>query len=217
MASLVDLIKNNPAHAAVIEGELRVKNAVMATPVVDFNQRLVKGLVSTPDVDQDDEVVQCANLETDYFPISVKAVYVDHDYTKAVGTCRALSVRGDCLYAVTHVPPTSLGDDILTMVENEVIRHFSIGARATDYGPPTADEIAKYGPHRCNIRKGRLIEYSFTSMPANQNAMIELVTKSAIKRANAVVFGFPDTPERKFFPTTGPAKIERPAVVFIDD
>ena len=201
----LERLASNPAHKSMIgDGRLITKSAVIATPVVDRNQRLVKGIISTPDVDQDNEVVQCANLDTSYFPENIKTVYIDHDYERypmGVGVCRAMSVTGDRLYASTYVMPTALGDDLLTAIEHEAIRHYSIGAKVFDAGPPTGDEVARYGIHKCNVRKGMLIEYSFTAMPTNPNAMIELVSKSMIRRDNAVALGLDDTPTRKFWPT----------------
>jgi hypothetical protein len=219
----IDRIKNNPAHReAVGDGLVVVKSATIATPYIDHDQRLVKGIISTPNVDEDNEVVQCNQLSDGYFPTNVKTVYIDHDYKTyplGVGVCRSMAVRGENLYAQTYILPTSLGDDLMVAIEHEAVRHFSIGARATDYGPPTEDEIAKYGPHKCNIRKGKLIEYSFTAMPANANAMMELVSKSMIRRDNAVALGLPDTPVRKYFPTLGDADIVRakvPKVIEVD-
>lgn len=209
----LDLLKTNAAHAATIAGgKLVCKSSFIDAPSIDFDQRLVKGIISAATVDEEGEVVQCHRLNLDYFPHSTKCVYLDHDYVRyptGVGVCRSLAVRGESLFAITYIQPTQIGDDLMVAIECGALRHFSIGARATDFGPPTTEEVLKYGAHSCNIRGGSLIEYSFTAMPANRTALIEAVSKSLIRRESAVAFGLDDTAARKFYPTRGPAEISR--------
>lgn len=207
MSAITDAIKRfHEAHGFQAgEGEIKVKQTTIKTPAIDKEQRLVKGLVSVAVPDMDDEVVLAARLDTSYFPERVKAVYYNHNYNDLpVGTCRRLGVRTDekALFATTYILPGARGDDLLTCLESGAINGFSIGFRADEFGPPTPEETKEYGSHTTIVRRGLLIEYSITPMPACPDALVDLVSKAKIHRSNAVFFGLPDTPARKFFPTT---------------
>jgi hypothetical protein len=175
-----------------------VKHAVFkAAPTIDREQRLVKGVVTTTAIDLDDEVVVPSGLDLSYFPKQVAAVYLDHLYARengpaAVGTCRRLSRTkdGDGLWAQTYILPTALGDEILTAIEAGALGGLSIGAKAIEAGPPTDEERERYGDRvKSVLRRGLLLEYSFTSMPCNPDALLELEQKGKIRKSTAVLFG----------------------------
>jgi HK97 family phage prohead protease len=192
------LTKNDTAPE--IEGSWVVKSATFDGEI-DRDERLVKGIVSVAVPDMDGEVVVPAGLDMTYFPDRVKGVFIDHNYRELpVGTCRNLSLKrgGSVLYSTTYILPGSRGDDLLTAIEHGALSGLSIGAKATDFGKPTSDEVRKYGQHDSIVRKAKLIEYSFVAHPCNQDAMIDLVSKSLIRRDSAVAFGLNDTPKRRY-------------------
>ena len=160
-----------------------VTKSMHFTPTVDRKNRLVKGLVSTSSLDLDGEVV-LQNFDTSYFPEQVKAVYLDHQYVipgqvAAVGTCRSLSKRGDGLFAVTHVRDTPLGNDVLDAIEEGALGGFSIGFQVKEGGPATEEERELLGLSESTnvIRAAKLLEYSFTSMPANADALMKMLPR----------------------------------------
>lgn len=213
-AEIVRRLKASPNFPDDQGGEVRAKAALLTSPSIDREARLVKGLVSVAVPDMDREVVVPSGLDTSYFPDKVKAVYLNHDYNALpVGACRRLQVKdgGRSLYAATYVARSALGDDLLTAIEDGIINGFSVGFIATDYGPPTSEETKSYGMCDNVIRKGRLIEYSITPMPACPDALVEMVSKGMIHRSSAVAFGLDDTPVRKVFPVRGAAKVWRVA------
>lgn len=185
-----------------IEGDWVVKSASFDGEV-DHDKRIVKGIMAAAVPDMDGEVVVPSGLDTSYFPDRVKGVFIDHNYSELpVGACRNLSTKrgGSVIYSTTYVLPGPRGDDLLTAIHHGALSGLSLGAKAVDYGKPTSDEVKKYGPHNSIVRKARLIEYSFVAHPCNQDAMIDLVSKSLIRRDSAVSFGLHDTPTRKWWP-----------------
>lgn len=194
------------------DGVAGIKAAPMKTPQVDHENRLVKGMVTTTDVDMDSEVV-LPNFDTSYFPDSVKAVYLDHQYevpgtVAAVGVCRNFSVRPNGAYAVTYIRKTGLGDDILAAIDCGALGGQSIGFRVLESSEPTTDELAEYGAEvKSVVRHSKLLEFSLVSMPCNSGAMLDLekmVADGQIRRKSAVLMGLPTTPDRKFFDTGRP-------------
>lgn len=98
----------------------------------------------------------------------------------------------------------------------------SIGFQRIEGGKPTADEVKRYtrGGREPSMvaRSWEWIELSFTGMPANPDAqsrgfedakaamLDELVSKGRVARALGVALGLPDTPERRVYPVTEPAR-----------
>ncbi|REK40873.1 MAG: hypothetical protein DWQ20_00665 [Actinobacteria bacterium] len=189
-----------------------VRGAVVKSRAVNRDNRLIKGIVTTTDVDEEGEVILAQKFDRSYFPDRVKTVYIDHKYdslTGAVGVCRHLAARGNGLFSVTYITERPIGEDLLTAVEEEVISGLSIGFAVHEAGPPTSEEKALYGDARGVIRKGKLLEYSFTANPCNPMASIvpddvksgldALVTKGKILRSSAVAFGLREA-ERRVVP-----------------
>jgi HK97 family phage prohead protease len=207
---IIDRLKASPNFPDTDDGEVRAKATILKSPSIDRATRLVKGLVSVAVPDMDSEVVLPMGLDRSYFPDKVKAVYYGHNYHEPpVGACRSMSVKdnGRSLYASTYILPGARGDDLMTAIEAGAINGFSVGFVATEFGPPSPEETKAYGVCETVIRKGRLIEYSITPMPACPDALVEMVSKGAIHRSSAVAFGMPDTPQRKVFPVRGPARV----------
>jgi HK97 family phage prohead protease len=190
------------------QGARRKTFAMAERPKIDRNTRTIPySCISRAVVDMDDEVVLPGGLDTSYFPERIRAVYVNHDYDKIpVGSCTDLQTReqGRSMFAQTYIAPGPVGDDLLTAIEAGAMGGYSVGFKMLDFGPPTREEIAKYGPHKIIMRRGQLIEYSFVAMPCCPDALINLVGKGYIRRENAVRFGMPDTAKRVFHATTTP-------------
>lgn len=168
---------------------------------IDRDQRIVKGIVTTDSPDLDDEVVVPDGLDMSYFPGRVKAVYLNHNYSDLpVATCRRLVKADRGMYCSTFITKRGIGDDLLTAIEEEAVRGFSIGFKVLEATSPSPEEQRRYGAAVDTvIRRAKLLEYSIVSMPANPDALMSLVGKSKIRRASAVAFGMPDSAERKMF------------------
>lgn len=190
-------------HKAFVgDDAFKIKQGIIKTPNIDRNKRLVSGTVSATVPDMDGEVVLAAGMDMSYFPKSVKAVYFNHNYSDMpVGSCRHITVRGggSSLFATTYILDNERGNDLLTAMEGGAVNGFSIGFKATEYGPPSMEETMKYGDCHTIIREGVLIEYSITAMPSCPAALVDMVSKGMIHRTSAVAFGLQDSPNRKVF------------------
>jgi len=203
MICFAEQIKQHHASTAAIgDGDevLSVKS-ILTDVSIDRAQRIVKGIVTTDSPDLDDEVVLPDGLDTSYFPGQVKAVYLNHNYNDLpVGTCRRMFRSGNGYICQTFITRRGIGDDLITAIEDESIRGFSIGFKVLEATAPTPEEQRRYGAAVDTvIRKAKLLEYSIVSMPANPDAIMQLAFKGKIRRSSAIAFGVPDSPERKFF------------------
>ena len=150
-------------------------------PTIDMENRLVRGLVSTESQDLDGEVVLQNGFDFSFFDKRVQSVYLDHIYTSGPGSdrvapvavCRNLKQTREGLLALTYIRDTTLGDDILSAMQDGALGGFSIGFKAHDVGPATDEEQdrLKVGAGTTVIRQSQLLEYSLTAMPANPDAL----------------------------------------------
>lgn len=163
------------------EGEVAAKRATIKSPTVDWDNRLVQGIITTENIDLDGEVVVQSGIDTAYFlgadaESGVRTVYLDHNYSRPIGTCRNLKMTKDGMYASTYISKTALGEEVLTLIDEGIIRGQSIGYRRMDSSDPDHAEAQKYGMGCDRVtRKSQLLEYSMTSMPCNPDAMLDQV------------------------------------------
>jgi HK97 family phage prohead protease len=211
----------------VADGQLHAKAAELIGRSINRDTRLVNGTVTTTDVGIDGLIVPASSLDTRYFwsdeakRKGVRSVYYGHDYTRfPIGTCHRLTIEGESMYCSTFITRTGIGDDLLTMMEEGSINGISSGFRTFEWSPPTPDERREWRVDDDEedvmvIRRALMLEYSIVAMPALPEATIErMVSRGRIRRDSAVAFGLPDTPRRRFYPASGPARVER--VVTLD-
>jgi len=190
---------------------------------IDHDQRLVKGIIAADVIDLEREVIIPKGLRYGpghYFMGTTKAVYLDHSWADKnapasermpVAVCRRIEDQGDHLFAQTRITKLTIGDEILTLIEEEALRGLSVGVIGDDEGPPTSYELKRYGDTCQNvIRTGDMLEYSIVSMPCNPSAVLKCLTENRIRRATASIFmpGEVST-VRKSYPVSGPAKVEK--------
>ncbi len=165
------------------------KRAQIATPVVDFDQRLIKGIVSCESVDMQGDVVIQKGIDTSYFAgpdesdLGVRTVYFDHDYSRPIGKNVRLSVNGGQMFATTYITKLPEGDDILTLVDEGIIRGLSIGFRVLEARNASHMDQKSYG-EGCQrvIEKALMLEYSITPQPCNPDAILTMATMVSQKR-----------------------------------
>jgi len=190
------------------------KGMILKEPKVNHEARMVSGIITTTDPDMENEVVVTSGLDYSYLD-KFKTVYLGHDYEKPIGSMRRIKKVPDTrnptgLWASTYITSTALGEDVLTMIDEDVMRGFSIGFASKAYGDPTEAEKDLHGDHSLIHREGFMFEYSGTCMPCNMGSEIdprvvksldEMLTKGKIHRTTAVACGLDTTPERRFFAT----------------
>jgi hypothetical protein len=174
--------------------------------------RFLTVVATTDDVDADGEVIVPSGADTDYF-FRNRKVTVDHSLSTVdvVGALHSANLKGNgwvCRLRMFKLEGNPLADDILT-IAREVGIGVSIGFVPTNYGPPTAEEVAKYGKGGAKvntvIRNWKWVELSIAAFPCNVNcqsmsastnkgklaALDELVTKGRIQPQSAFALGMP--------------------------
>jgi len=139
---------------------------------IENGNRDVVVTANTARVDEDDEVVVPSGAVLDYFKTN-GCIFIDHKYSWSdwVGGLRSnypiLKPAGWMVRFAARRSPD--GEQLLKDVEDFGVG-VSIGFDALDVGPPTDEEIEKYGKgnaFRSIVRKWRWVELSVTAMPCN--------------------------------------------------
>ena len=210
---MADLRAMEQRHDGAELSSIGIKRTVIKTPTVDWANRLVQGIISTENVDLDGEVVVQSGIDTSYFlgadkESGVRTVYWDHEYSRPIGTCTNLKMTKDGMYASTYITRTPLGEEVLTLVDEGIVRGQSIGYRRIDSSDPTIEEAAKYGAGCDRVtRKSLLLEFSITPMPCNPEALMALQSLVARKRVSQkmadLLAARPDDPQPIIVVTAG--------------
>lgn len=166
---------------------------------VAADRRLVSGTIARAAANANGYILVPAGFDTSYFPTQVRSVYYDHAYgTIPIGVNRSLELRDDgSMYATTYIRRGPFQDDLLAAIEEGAVRGLSVGIVPIESREPTPEEERTYGRAKTIVLRARLIEYSITPMPADPQALIDLVQRNHIRRESAVLMGLPDTPQRR--------------------
>ena len=213
-------------------GDIRTHFCAMKGGTVNWEQRLIQGTVTTDDVDMDGEVIDPEGIDTEYFMGTksnpgVRTVYHDHNYGTPIGRCLKFVRKDNGFYAQCKITTLPIGDDILTLVDEGILNGQSIGVRVRDMTGPNDEDDKRWRKAASVIRTCSMLEYSITPMPCNPKATIDpamkgrvedMVVKGFIQRSTGALLGYLDRNARTVYPTTGPAKVDRPkAIVLTDD
>lgn len=147
-------------------------------------------VANTGAVDLDGEVVIPAGADTSYF-FKHGPIFYDHRWGEPpVAKLRSARNVGDTRWEC-HVGFNSLpfSKDVLYLVREGFITGCSVGFVPTEYGSPTKEELAKYGPHERTIRKWKWLELSITPMPCNPEAVIRAGVDGRIAEATVKSLG----------------------------
>lgn len=174
MAILADRIREK--HNLNADADVGVK--AMLSEVKEASPGTVTAVANTAAIDLEDEVVVPGGAELDanrqpvYFG-TAKAIYLNHDYgVLPIGTLRnvRLSPAG---WVIQWAPSkTATAQDCMVLVGEGALNGMSIGFIRKDAGPPTEDEVKRYGMARVVTRRWLWLETSLTAMPCNPEAWI---------------------------------------------
>lgn len=139
----------------------------------DPEQRTFWGTVNTARLDGDDEVVLPGGADFSYFPEVANTVYLNHNYDNPIGTCAVLQATPREIRVKTRIAKTPSGNDVETLIIEDVLRGLSVGFKRIDSGPPTPDETNSHPGARNICRTWKKIEYSPTCMPCNPACVID--------------------------------------------
>lgn len=193
-----DLIERIKSHAQGLRSgaDVRIIRGDLATKDVSVDTRNgnrdITVVANTAAIDCDNEVVIPTGANLQYLDKNRK-VFVDHsyDYHSMVGGIRPgyPILDGDKWLVRFGVSRSELGDRILADAQDFGVG-VSIGFDALEAGPPTQDEVKKYGrgkSFRSVVRKWHWIELSVTAMPCNVEC--QSVAVESKKRVTVTPYG----------------------------
>ena len=178
-------------------------------------ERADVSVITDDSLDEDGEVVDVKGLDFSAFRKN-PVVTFNHNYLEPpIAKSLWQKQIGNAWRAKTaYAPrPESLGkelpwfpDQIFGLVKEGFLPGKSIGG-VTKRRIPTPDEIQKYGP---NVKKvchsARVYEYSVVTRQANNNAIVEAVSKGLLTLPDRILSDFPDLKKlvRDISPETRP-------------
>ncbi len=175
----MDIISRIKAHNPGLrkDADIRVLSGRAESVEVkeDGSRRELIVVANTARIDEDGEVVVPEGGELGYFGAN-RSVFIDHQYDDAnfigkvrTGYPKLENGRWVVRFGVRRSPR---GDQLLRDAEDFGVS-VSIGFDALEAGPPTDDEVKKYGggrSFRSIVRKWNWAELSVTWMPCNVDA-----------------------------------------------
>lgn len=192
---------------------------------VDPGERAVVARISTGVVDRDGEVVipqGCNSKEFETNPV----VFFNHSYRDSftddagkklpVGKCVAIKRDGNAVIAKTvfaqrpeNYPEAKewLPDTLLSLYQQGVLKGFSVGFMPTETRPATTNDKECFGQNcRRVTNKWKMLEYSCSALPCNQDSVAMAVSKGWVSAETAKsLFGEveqEEKPEEIIEPTT---------------
>lgn len=157
---------------------------------VDEGAREVVGIITTDTVDNDGEVLLPGGCVTRIFqgnPICyTNHAYKNDDNALPIGKVRWLksgkSPKGnDCIIAKAYISDrTQESRDVFGLVQDGIMKAFSVGFIPLEASKPTAAEIRMrpdWKSAKKIIRKWQMIELSVVGLPCNDDALVMAVSK----------------------------------------
>jgi len=146
----------------------------------------IVGFATTDNVDSVGDVVIPEGMNWDaYFKRNGNQMFADHEYsvTDRIGYGRnpvlvktPTGGRGWLLRGVVRTVPTNPKKEAVIAGAEDGAIGMSIAFEATDYGAPTPEEKTLYPNAKAIVRKGKVIEVSYTFMPCNVECQSQAVT-----------------------------------------
>jgi len=157
---------------------------------VSPGSREVVACISSSCVDRDKEIVLPSGMKKKSH--AGMTVFYDHDTSRPVASCQWVKASGDKLLAKHRfTDKTELGRDMFALVQDGVLRSYSIGFQPDSQpSAATREELSahpEWSKAKRVIRSYDLLEYSLVGIPANPDALTLCVAKGLISAATGVL------------------------------
>ena len=161
----------------------------------DNGERTFTARITTNDIDRDGEVLLPQGMDSKDFKKN-PVVFWNHDYNQPIGISTELK-RGDTYWTATaKIASTPFAQEIYTLMKEGVVRGVSVGFQPTESRPPSKKDLDMFGDTVRHVySKWKLMEFSVTPMPANQNALITSVSKGMLSRERVKALFNVDVPK----------------------
>ena len=154
--------------------------------------------ITTDSLDRDGEVLIPGGMDAaDYLKNPV--VFWNHDYSTPIGTAKKIdkTANGWTAAGVMAARPKDhpeaaewLPDTIHALMQQGVVRGVSVGFIPTETRKPSKADLEKYGDGLRGVHnRWKLLEFSVTPLPANQDALITTVSKGIVTPAQLKSLG----------------------------
>jgi HK97 family phage prohead protease len=148
----------------------------------DSGERIFTAKITTNDIDRDGEVLLPQGMDAKDFR-RTPVVFWHHDYTMPIGTSMELKRADNHWTATAKIASTPFAQEVYTLMKEGVVRGVSVGFQPTESRPPSKKDLDMFGESVKRVySKWKLMEFSVTPMPANQNALIMSVSKGITTR-----------------------------------
>ena len=161
-----------------------IKTHVAAVVDVDEKERTVKAVITTDDVDSDKEVVLTKGLNFERFQKNPVVLFM-HDAKAPIGTSLWQKGCRRKVEAKTRFATTELGDEILKLYAEGILKGWSIGMdpssmKMRDIEESDIRKRAEWAGAKRIIESAEIVEYSAVSIPANADALNRAYGKGLI-------------------------------------
>ncbi len=173
---------------------LALKNEI----TIDENEeRTVVGIISTPDIDSDDEIVLPEAIKLNRYRKNPIVLW-NHNMDQPIARATEMKFTEDGITTKTVFGSTQFAQDIFTLMKEGIVRTFSIGFLPIKYFRNGSEEfkteaqklIARW-PNKFTkkmlenvkaiIAQAELFEYSVVSVPANSEAYVTAISSKHLK------------------------------------
>jgi HK97 family phage prohead protease len=187
----LDVIEDEPERAE------KVQYPVLD---VDVEKRTIKGLISTPDMDRDGEVVPVEAFQRDLDVYMTNPILILHHHHKSLPVGKCLNVEPkppEGLWGEFYVSKTPQGEEVLTLLSEGCLRGFSTGFIPLEWEDnPAPDRIPSMSMktsngRRCKkiYRRVELVEVSLLAIPSNRRALLSFAEKGN-EMAQLIIKGY---------------------------
>lgn len=159
------------------------------TTDISAGERTFTAMITNSAVDRMNEVLLPEGMDVSEFKKN-PVVFWNHDYDKPIGKGTKLTKTADGWLAAAQIGSTPFAQEIHTLMKEGIVRGVSVGFRTTEERSPTKQDKAKFGDGVRNIiSKWKLMEFSVTPMPCNQEALIQSVKagRFSVERAKSLL------------------------------
>lgn len=134
--------------------------------------------ITTPAVDRDNEVLLPAGMSATDFKKN-PVIFWNHDYDQPIGKCTKLTSDGDHWIAQATLSATDpRAKQVHGLMKEDIVKGVSVGFIPIEARNPTSKDKELFGDHVEYIySKWKLLEFSVTPLPANQDALVTGVSK----------------------------------------
>jgi len=154
--------------------------------------------ITTDSLDRDGEVLIPGGMDaSDYMKNPV--IFWNHNYDQPIGTASKVSKEADAWVATAKLASRPDGhpdgaewlpDTLHALMQQGVVRGVSVGFIPTETRNPSKADRDKFGQGLRSVHnRWKLLEFSVTPLPANQDALITSVSKGLVTAAQLKSLG----------------------------